>query len=60
MIDNNPIETLLYDVTHNIDTDEKYLITDKNGKEMTLYYLSNTHHGEPTVSLGYIVPDRYR
>ena len=51
------IEQLLYDVLHGVDIDEKYLITDKDGKEMTLWYDPHTHHGEPTLEFGYLVPD---
>lgn len=51
------IDQLLYDVTHGVDIDNKYSITDRNGNQMTLWYDPHTHHGEPTIELGYIVPD---
>lgn len=55
----NILNDLLYDVTHSVKINEKYIIKDKNDKPMIFYYLSNAHIGNPTINLGYEVEDGY-
>lgn len=55
----NILNDLMNDVCRAIDVKNKYIIKDKNGKDMIFYWLSNAHIGNPTVNLGYEVEDGY-